>query len=318
MLERTTLLDQGTSTLRVSRRKEERAIAREARTGEQMHPRRRVPKFLHALQEMTAERSLPAALAEYLSVAHLPILIKGETSGWNSTGKGSLLIGDHRNGLEYFFLLAALGQVGRNDLKVIGKPYALSVRLAEVLDLHQEGYILPVIPRTLASNRLNIFNRDIWMRLFNANKLSTQKEAKAINATAMQQAASCLAQGSAVGVFPTGGVKSATTSAWYRGVGVIIQLLPEEARERVVIIPFQFEQFTRFQVVRTLWLSSKGWAVKPRPLTLNVGRPITVADFLTSETAGSTDPQVITERLRLRYVQDFPHPTRFSGDALVD
>src|SRR6185437_3589527 len=225
-----------------------------------------------------------------LSGAGLPILIKGETSGWNSPGKGALLIGDHRNGLEYFLLLAALGQVGRNDMKILGKPYALSVRLAAALDLHQEGYILPVIPRTLASNRLNIFNRDIWMRFFNANQLSTQKEAKAINATAMQDAASCLAHGSAVGVFPTGGVKSATTSAWYRGVGVIIQVLPEEARDCVMIIPFQFEPFTRFQVVRTLWLWSKGWAVKPRPLTLHVGRPITVADFLTAETAGSTDP----------------------------
>ena len=143
------------------------------------------------------------------------------------------------------------------------------------------------------------------MRVFNAHKLSTQKEAKAINATAMKKAASLLATGYAVGVFPTGGVKSATKSAWFRGVGEMIRLLPEEARERVVIIPFQFGHFTQFQVVATLWLYSKGLKVKPSTLSLNVGRQITVADFLTSETAGSTDPLEITERLRLRYVQDF-------------
>ena len=143
------------------------------------------------------------------------------------------------------------------------------------------------------------------MRVFNAHKLSTQKEAKAINATAMKKAASLLATGYAVGVFPTGGVKSATKSAWFRGVGAMIRLLPEEARERVVIIPFQFAHFTQFQIVATLWLYSKGFEVKPGTLSLNLGRPITVAEFLTSETAGSTDPQVITERLRLRYVQDF-------------
>jgi len=80
-------------------------------------------------------------------------------------------------------------------------------------------------------------------------------------------------------------------------VGTLIQLLPEEARERVVIIPFQFGHFTQFQLVATLWLSSKGFEVKPRTLFLNVGRPITVAGFLTSETAGSTDPQVITESI---------------------
>lgn len=85
----------------------------------------------------------------------------------------------------------------------------------------------------------------------------------------------------------------------------MIQLLPEEAREKVVIIPFQFGHFTQFQVIATLWLYSKGVEVKPRTLSLNVGRQITVADFLASETAGSTDPQVITERLRIRYVQDF-------------
>ena len=282
------------------------AIELETGIGDQVKPRR-VPKFLQALQDMTSEMALPYAFAEYLRLAKLPITINGDTTAWNSTGKGALLIGDHRNGLEYFLLLAALGQEGRKDIKIIGKPYALSVRLAEALDMHHEGYILPVIPGTLASNRLNIFNRDIWMRVFNANKLSTQKEAKAINVTALKNAASCLANGYAVAVFPTGGVKKATTSAWYRGVGELIKLLPEEARERVVIIPFQFGHFTQFQVVVTLWLYSKGFAVKPRTLSLNVGRPITVADFLTSETAGSTDPQVITERLRIRYVQDF-HP----------
>jgi hypothetical protein len=268
-------------------------------------PRRRVPKFLQALQDMTSEVALPYAFAEYLRLAKLPITIHGDTSGWKKAGQGALLIGDHRNGLEYFLLLAALGQEGRKDIKIIGKPYALSVRLAEALDQQHEGYILPVIPRTLVSDRLNIFNRDIWMRFINANNLSTQKEAKAINATAMKNAASLLAKGYAVAVFPTGGVKSATTSAWFRGVGKLIKVLPAEARERVVIIPFQFGHFTHFQLIATLWLYSKGFDVKPRTLSLNVGRQITVADFLTSETAGSTDPQVITERLRLRYVQDF-------------
>jgi hypothetical protein len=270
-----------------------------------MKPRSRVPNFLRPLQDMTVDVALPYAFAKYLRLAHLPISIHGDTSGWDKAGQGVLLIGDHRNGLEYFLLLAAFGQVGRKDIKIIGKPYALSVRLAKALDLHHEGYILPVIPRTLVSNRLNIFNRDIWMRLLNATNLSTRKEAKAMNATAMKNAASFLANGYAVGVFPTGGVKGATTSAWYRGVGEMIRLLPEEARARVVIIPFQFGHFTQFRFVGTLWLYSKGFEVKPKTLSLNLGRPITVEDFLASETAGSTDAQVITERLRIRYVQDF-------------
>jgi hypothetical protein len=267
--------------------------------------KRSVPKFLQVLQDKTTEVAIPYAFAEYLTLAKLPITINGDTSGWKRAGQGALLIGDHRNGLEYFFLLAALGQEGRKDIKIIGKPYALSVRLTEALDMHHEGYILPVIPRTLVSNRLKIFNRDIGMRLLNAKNLSTQDEAKAMNATAMKNAASLLAKGYAIGVFPTGGVNSATTSEWFRGVGEIITLLPEEARESVVMVPFQFGRFTQFRVVATLWLYSKGFELKPRPITLNVGRQITVADFLASETAGLTDPQVITERLRIRYVQDF-------------
>jgi len=268
-------------------------------------PRRSVPKFLRALQEKTSELAIPYAFAEYLRLAKLPISINGDTSGWNMAGEGALFIGDHRNGLEYFLLLAALGQAGRKDIKILGKPYALSVRLTEALDLHHEGYILPVIPRTLVSNRWEIFNRDIGMRLFNLNKLSTRDEAKAINATAITNAASLLATGYAIGIFPTGKVNSATKSVWYRGVGEIIKLLPEEAREKVVIIPFQFGHFTQLRLVGTLWLYSKGVELKPRTISLNLGRHITVADFLTSETAGSTDPQLITERLRIRYVQDF-------------
>src|SRR5947209_17982404 len=104
--------------------------------------------------------------------------IHGETAGWNRPGQVVLFIGDHRNGLEYFLLLAALGQVGRKDIKIIGKPYALSVRLTEALDLHHEGYILPVIPGKVVSDRLNIFNRDICMRVCNTDKLSTKRGAK--------------------------------------------------------------------------------------------------------------------------------------------
>src|SRR5579863_9946462 len=204
------------------------AIELETGTCDQVKPGRRVPKFLQALQEKTTEVAIPYAFAEYLKLAKLPITINGDTSGWKRTGQGALFIGDHRNGLEYFLLLAALGQEGRKDIKIIGKPYALSVRLTEALDMHHEGYILPVIPGTLVSDRLNIFNRDIWMRVFNANKLSTHREAKAINVIAMQNAASLLANGYAVGVFPTGGIKSATKSAWVRGVGEMIRVLPVE------------------------------------------------------------------------------------------
>src|SRR5579859_7075687 len=148
------------------------AIEGETGMGDQVKPRRRVPKFLQALQDMTRELALPYAFAEYLRLARLPFTINGDTSGWNRPGKGALFIGDHRNGLEYFLLLAALGQEGRHDIKILGKPYALSVHLTEALDIHHEGYLLPVIPGTLVSNRLNFFNRDIWMRLFNVNKLS--------------------------------------------------------------------------------------------------------------------------------------------------
>src|SRR5690348_9346852 len=129
------------------------AIALETGTGDQVKSGR-VPKFLRALQGMTSEVALPFAFAEYLRLARLPITINGDTAGWNRPGQGALFIGDHRNGLEYFLLLAALGQAGRKDIKIIGKPYALSVRLAEALDRHHEGYILPVIPRTLVSDKI--------------------------------------------------------------------------------------------------------------------------------------------------------------------
>ena len=65
------------------------AIEGETGMGDQVKPRRRVPKFLQALQDMTRELALPYAFAEYLRLARLPITINGDTSGWNRMGKGN-------------------------------------------------------------------------------------------------------------------------------------------------------------------------------------------------------------------------------------
>jgi len=264
-----------------------------------------IPNFLRGLQSKSIELLIPYAFAQFLTAAHVPITITGDTSTWNKSGKGALFIGDHRNGLEYFLLLATMGYVGRDDIKVIAKPYSLSVRLTEALDVHHGEYALAVIPNTLASDRRNIFNRDIGMRLLYRRELSTQNEAKAINATAMKDAASFLSHGHVVGIYPTGGVKCATTSDWYRGVGEIIKLLPEEARERVVIVPFQFDHFTQFQLICALWLHSKGHTRKQRTIELHLGKQLTVADFLASEAIDCSDTRLVTERLRTRYIQDF-------------
>lgn len=63
------------------------------------------------------------AVAKFFREANLNIKIEGDTSAWNKTGKGALLIGSHANGFERFPMLAVFGDMQREDVRFIAMPF---------------------------------------------------------------------------------------------------------------------------------------------------------------------------------------------------
>lgn len=271
----------------------------------EVKPLKKSPRFLSELQRISSEKPLPQSLAEYFTSANMSVRTEGDTSAWDRTGKSTLFVGNHRDGFEYFLLASILGQHDRNDLKVIGKSYTVTPRLSEKLDSFEQKHILPVLTGALAKDKGNIFNRDIIFRMQNIRNLPTREEIKKINTQTLHDATDFLSDGYAVAIFPTGAVNNALKKEWFPGIGRIINYLPEDKREEVTIVPFQFEPFLQLQLIKQLWLHGHGIPTTPKEYVMHTGRQITVAEFLATETNGSTDPKLITQKLQSRFLQDF-------------
>jgi hypothetical protein len=146
-------------------------------------PLRREPGYLRQVREL-AERTggVTGAVATVFQQARIRVAVDGNTSDWCSPGQGTLLVGDHRGGIEFALLLALFGVFGREDVHFIGKPFSRTFRILNSLGTHADGLTLPVIPRTLARDRAGIFNRDLHWRIANGDTLPTGAELAVINA----------------------------------------------------------------------------------------------------------------------------------------
>jgi hypothetical protein len=105
-----------------------------------------------------AHQGIAKAVATVFKQANITVEVKGDTSCWSSSDRGTLLIGDHRNGLEYLPLLAALGDAARNNVHIVAKPFSMQARLLGSLGTEGTNMTLAVIPRTLARDRKDIFS----------------------------------------------------------------------------------------------------------------------------------------------------------------
>src|SRR6266545_1752952 len=125
----------------------------------------REPGYLRQVREL-AERTggVTGVVATVFQQARIRIAVDGNMSDWRSPGQGTLLVGDHRGGIEFAPLLALFGALGT----------------------HADGLTLPVIPRTLARDRAGIFNRDLHWRIAKGDTLPTSAELAVINAKTLE------------------------------------------------------------------------------------------------------------------------------------
>jgi len=124
-------------------------------------------------------------MAEVFCRANILVRVIGDTTQWEKGGKGALLIGDHRDRIEFAPLLAVLGNMGREDMHFFSKPFSTNARVIKSLGRYAAGVTLPVVPGTLARDRANVWNRDLGWRIVNRNHLPTRDEIAVINANTL-------------------------------------------------------------------------------------------------------------------------------------
>ena len=149
-------------------------------------PLRHEPAYVKQIREL-AERTdgIASAMAEVFCRANILVRVIGDTTQWEKGGKGALLIGDHRDRIEFAPLLAVLGNMGREDMHFFSKPFSTNARVIKSLGRYAAGVTLPVVPGTLARDRANVWNRDLGWRIVNRNHLPTRDEIAVINANTL-------------------------------------------------------------------------------------------------------------------------------------
>lgn len=265
----------------------------------------REPGFVKDTRELAGQGGgVAQAVAETFERANVTVEAEGDVSQWASEGQGALLVGDHRNGVEYAPLLAMLGNLGREDVHFVAKPFSMQARVIRTLSLEGAELTLPVIPSTLASDREDKINRDLYWRIVNRDYLPTKDELRALNAETLQSCADLAESGHAITLYPAGGVMDATKKPWQRGLGRVVKQLSDEARDSVAVVPFRFDDFSKLRLIRSLTLASRGMTPRPQTITFRTGKQGTVDEVL----AGATDELTadeITTVLRERFVTAF-------------
>lgn len=269
------------------------------------NPLYRPPQFAHEIRELSEESGgVAAATAEVFRRANIHIQLEGETSDWFREGNGALYVGDHQNGMESLVLLAVCGSMGREDMHFIAKPFSVQSALRASLGARAVGMTLPVIPRTSASDRDDIWNRDLYWRILNQNKLPTTDEIRQYNTASLERAKNLVAEGHAVTIYPTGGVMDATKNTWQRGLGNIIASLSDEQRHAVGVVPFKFQDLSRIRLLRALTLQSRGVAPKRQNIIMKIGKQGSIADILDPDNEAMSAEEIV-DNIRRQFIERF-------------
>ena len=259
-------------------------------------------KYLENIRNLTEEHGVTSVAAKLFDMAKVAITITDEQQF--DSDAGMLLVGDHRQGIECLPLLAVFGKLERKDVHFVAKPFSMQARIMGHLATSSSGLPLPVIPRTLARNRKNILNRDLFWRITKRDFLPSESEIKEINSSTLDSASCFVQKGDAAVIYPAGGVVDACTVTWKRGVGEIIKSIEPDNRNSVKIIPFRFDDFSRWRLVRSLEKACKNkTSNRPQEITLRLGECGTVKElFPNIDTLTSTD---ITSQLHDQFIEQF-------------
>ncbi len=270
-------------------------------------PFRRLPRFLMQVRQLSEELgSLPLAACELFERANIRVQVVGDTTCWSESRGGLLLVGDHQNKVEFAPLLDVFGRATDRQVHFVQKPFSANARALASLGTPAANVSLPVIPGSLARDRIEIFNRDLGWRITQHRRLPTRQQLTALNTHTVRCAAGLLELGHAVTLYPAGAVVDAVVSPWRRGLGSVIKALPANQRSEVRIVLFRFDPFSAQRLIWSLRLQAYGVTPPPFTVTMRIGAQGTVTELLgDAGLVDQLDAAQLTQLLRRLFVGCF-------------
>lgn len=212
-------------------------------------------------------------VSKLFEVAKIAVTVDDQLEQLDDSDSGALFVSDHRQGIEYLPLLAKFGDLEKKDVHFVAKPFSMQARIMGHLAATASDLTLPVIPRTLSRDRKNIFNRDLFWRLTKRSFLPNESEIKEINDSTLEKASCFIQEKEVVVICPAGGVVDACSAQWKRGVGEVIKKVDSSNRDSVKIIPFRFDDFSRWRLTQSLVraCNDRWHSAETQEITLRLG-----------------------------------------------
>ena len=251
------------------------------------------------------DASCTSIVSKLFEVAKIAITVDDQLEQLDDSDFGTLFVGDHRQGIEYLPLLAKFGDSKKKNVHFVAKPFSMQARIMGHLAATASDLTLPVIPRTLSRDRKNIFNRNLFWRLTKRSFLPSESEIKEINGSTLEKASCYIQEKEAVVIYPAGGVVDACSVQWKRGVGEIIKKVDPSNRDSVKIIPFRFDDFSRWRLTQALIsaCNNRRHSAGIQEITLRLGECGTVGDLFPD--VDELSSMEITSRLHNQFIEKF-------------
>jgi hypothetical protein len=224
------------------------------------------PPFLRKIGSLAATMGYGAAVSETLHDANVSIELEGELP---PTEDGGLIIAcDHRQGFEPFLVQAAIGGVRNEGTNIMAMPFSRAGRFIQTSGEHGQNLVIPVVRSDYGSLERSLAEatRQRYRQLRFPDLRRPGDELRAANKHSIALAASRVATGNTVTIFPTGGLVDSIAADWQNGLGKIVEGLPADAHASTAIGVIEPSLFSKKNIFRSLLLRDMG--IRPRPQTV--------------------------------------------------
>lgn len=219
------------------------------------------PPFIRKIGALAAEVGFGAAVAETLQDANISVELEGDLPT-SETG-GLIIASDHRQGFEPFLVQAAISGVRSEGTHIMAMPFSMAGRFMQATGKHGHDLVIPVVRSDYASLR---DARQRYRQLRCPDLRRPGDELRAANKHSITRAASRLATGKTVTIFPAGDLIDSIAAEWQSGLGRIVEGLPATAHGETSVGVVEPTVFSKKDILKALLLRDMG--IRPRPQTI--------------------------------------------------
>lgn len=219
------------------------------------------PPFLRKIGSLANSMGYGEAVSETLQDANISIELDGELP---QTEDGGLIVAsDHSQGFEPFLVQAAISGVRSEGTHIMAMPFSMAGRFMQASGEQGQDLVIPVVRSDYASLTET---RQRYRQLRCPDLRRPDHELRAANKHSIARAASSIAVGKAVTIFPAGDLVDSITADWQNGLGKIVEGLPVDAHASTSVGVVEPSLFSKKNILKALLLRDMG--IRPRSQTI--------------------------------------------------